>query len=83
TAQTPTNGRPGFSTPGPNVDMFYEIMHDRFRGVDATIAGQVSNASQYAKNRGYQQLPSTTISQMNPVDNDSDVDIKSNSSFWS
>ncbi|CAF4543036.1 unnamed protein product, partial [Rotaria magnacalcarata] len=40
-------------------------------------------ASQYAKNRGYQQLPSTTISQMNPVDNDSDVDIKSNSSFWS
>ncbi|CAM2717941.1 unnamed protein product [Rotaria socialis] len=85
TAQTPTNGRPSFSTPGPNLDMFYEIMHDRFRGVDATIAGQVSNASQYAKNKGHQQPPPppTTTSQMNPADNDSDVDIKSNSSFWS
>ncbi|CAF3055066.1 unnamed protein product, partial [Rotaria sp. Silwood2] len=40
-AQTPTNLHPGFVAPGPNVDLFYEIMQDRFPGVDASIAGQV------------------------------------------
>ncbi|CAF4705856.1 unnamed protein product, partial [Rotaria sp. Silwood1] len=83
TAQTPILIRPGFVTPGPNVDLFYEIMQDRFRGVDASIAGQVSNASQYTKQKMHHKPTTTTTSQMKPADNDSDVDIKSNSSFWS
>jgi len=81
TSQTPTNLRPGYVTPGPNVDLFYEIMQDRFRGVDASIAGHVSNASKYTKQKPHHQQ--TTTSQIKPVDYDSDVDIRSNSSFWS
>ncbi|CAF3643377.1 unnamed protein product [Rotaria sordida] len=81
TAQTPIPPRPGYVAPGANVDLFYEIMQDRFRGVDASIAGQVSNASQYTKQKLHHQP--ITISQIKPVDHDSDVDIRSNSSFWS
>jgi hypothetical protein len=81
TSQTPTSLRPGYIPPGPGLDLFYEIMQDSFRGVDASIAGQVSHASQYTKHKGRHQL--TTTSQIKPVDQDSDVDIKSTSSFWS
>ena len=56
-------------------------MQERFRGVDAVIADQVSNASQYKKpKRPHSQ---GTTSHTRPMDNDSDVDIRSNSSFWS
>lgn len=80
TTPTPTNLRPGHVAPGPNLDIFFEIMQDRFRGVDASIAGQVSTASKYQKNQARQ--PATT-SQMKPTDHDSDIDIRSNSSLWS
>ena len=32
--------------PPPHVDVFYEIMQESFRGVDASMAGHISNASQ-------------------------------------
>ena len=69
------------TTSGPSVDLFYEIMQERFRGVDASIAGQVSNASQYNKQKG--RHSQGTTSHTKAMDNDSDVDIRSNSSFWS
>ncbi|CAF1311454.1 unnamed protein product, partial [Adineta steineri] len=82
TSHTPTTLRTSYVAQGPSLDLFYEIMQDSFRGVDASIAGHVSNASQYTKQKAHH--PTTTISQIkSPVDNDSDVDIKSNSSFWS
>jgi hypothetical protein len=56
-------------------------MHDRFRNVDESIAGHISHASQYKKRKDHQQP--TTISPMKSMDNDSDLDLKSNSSFWS
>ena len=68
-SQTPTSIRPG-------VDLFYEIMQESFRGVDASIAGHVSKASQFTKQR-------FRPSRRKNRDNDSDIDIKSNSSFWS
>ncbi|CAF0904241.1 unnamed protein product [Didymodactylos carnosus] len=77
TSQTVSN-RP------PDVDLFYEIVHEHFRGVDATIAGQVSNASQYTSPKKRSVIPQhqQTLSQK-PVDVDSDIEINSNSSFWS
>ena len=74
TSQTPTNLRQG-------VDPFYGIMHDHFRGVDASIAGQVANASRYAQDKTSAQ-PATT-SPSKPLDHDQDFDIRSNSSLWS
>ncbi|CAF0833022.1 unnamed protein product [Adineta ricciae] len=68
-SQTPGNVR-------LDVDVFYEIMQESFRGVDAFIAGHVSRASQYTKHK-------SAKSQSKIPDNDSDIDIKSNSSFWS
>ncbi|UJR09413.1 hypothetical protein I4U23_013654 [Adineta vaga] len=68
-SQTPANTR-------LDVDVFYEIMHESFRGVDASIAGHVSKASQYTKQKSH---PSQTKTR----EYDSDIDIKSNSSFWS
>ncbi len=53
-------------------------MQDRFRGVDASIAGQVSDASQYTKQKAHR--PPTTTSPTKPIDHDSDVELKS---FWS
>jgi len=50
------------STEKPDGDLFYQIMRERFRQVDASIAGRISKASHEL---------------------DSDVDIKSSSSFWS
>lgn len=70
TSQTPTNLRQG-------VDPFYEIMQDRFRGVDASIAGQVANASRYTQDKTSHQ-PTTK-----PLDHDQDLDMRSNSSLWS
>jgi len=67
--QTPANIR-------LSVDVFYEIMQASFRGIDASIAGHVSKASQYTKQKSNQSHTKTR-------DYDSDVDIKSNSSFWS
>lgn len=58
------------------VDVFYEIMQESFRGVDASIAGHVSRASQFRK-------PKAHSSQARTRDGDSDIDIRSNSSFWS
>lgn len=72
TSQTPTNLRQG-------VDPFYGIMHDHFRGVDASIAGQVANASRYAQDKTSAQ-PATT-SPTKPLDQD--FDVRSNSSLWS
>jgi hypothetical protein len=57
-------------------------MQESFRGVDATIAGQVSNASQYTKQKS-RHPQTTTVSQSKPFDNDSDVDVRSNTSLWS
>ncbi|CAF1006180.1 unnamed protein product [Adineta steineri] len=68
-SQTPANVR-------LSVDVFYEIMQESFRGIDAYIAGHVSNASQYTKQKSQQ-------SQTKTRDYESDIDIKSNSSFWS
>ena len=67
--------------PGPDVDLFYEIIQESFRGVDASIAGHVSKASQFTKQKSRYQ-PST-FSPKKHMDKDSDIDIKSNSSFWS
>ena len=67
-------------TSGPALDLFYEIMHDTFRGVDASIAGQVSKASEFTRNKAHATTPATHTKH---VDNDSDIDIQSNSSFWS
>ncbi|UJR36709.1 hypothetical protein I4U23_029426 [Adineta vaga] len=83
-SQTPTNLRTSYVAPTQGVDLFYEIVQDSFRGIDASIAGHVSNASQYTKQKGrHPPSTTTTISQIKPMDNDSDVEIKSNSSFWS
>lgn len=71
--------RSSYVASGPSVDLFYEIMQEHFRGVDESIAGHVTRASQDARQTGHRQ----PMSPMKPVDNDSDVDIKSNSSFWS
>ena len=64
--------------PGPGIDLFYEIMHESFRGVDASIAGHVSKASQFAQ----QKLLLKAVPSQLP-ERDSDMEIKSNSSFWS
>ena len=78
-SQTPTGIRPGHGTPGPAFDLFYDIMQDRFRGVDASIAGQVSTASQYKKRTD--QPTTTTTSKA--IDHDSDIDPGSYASLWS
>jgi hypothetical protein len=51
-------------------------MRERFRGVDASIAGHISKASQFTTRRSRRPYK-------NYRDNDSDIDIKSSSSFWS
>jgi hypothetical protein len=51
-------------------------MQESFRGVDASIAGHISKVSQFTKSKSHQ-------SYRTPHDIDSDVDIKSNSLFWS
>ncbi|CAF0947085.1 unnamed protein product, partial [Didymodactylos carnosus] len=68
----------------PDIDLFYEIVQEHFRGVDATIAGQVSNASRYTtpKNRRNMSQQQQILSKK-PIDQDSDIEINSNSSFWS
>ena len=67
TSQTPTNLRPGYAPTGPPNDLFSKIMQERFRGVDASIAGQVSSASQYTKEK-LQHKPTT-----GPTDQDIDA----------
>jgi hypothetical protein len=81
TSQTPINLRSSYVSPGPSLDLFYEIMQERFRGVDASIAGQVAKASKDPKPKARHQP--TTVSPTKHIDNDSDVDIKSNSLIWS
>ena len=56
-------------------------MQERFHGVDASIAGQVSSASQYTKSKAHQQP--TTTSPIKHVDNASDLDTRSISPFSS
>ena len=56
-------------------------MQDRFRGVDASIAGQVSHASQYRKQTDDHHPTST--SPKKSLDHDSDMDTKSYSSLFS
>lgn len=68
-------------TPAPGLDLFYEIMQERFRGVDASIAGQISNASQYSKPKT-RHSPGGVASGKR-AENDSDRESSSNSSFWS
>ena len=51
-------------------------MQESFRGVDASIAGHVSKASQFTSRKSRRPYK-------NFRDNDSDIDIKSSSSFWS
>jgi hypothetical protein len=51
-------------------------MQERCRGVDASIAGHISRASLFTKSKSRQSYKITR-------DIDSDVDIKSSSSFWS
>ncbi|CAF1029712.1 unnamed protein product, partial [Adineta ricciae] len=80
-SQTPTALRTSYVAPAQNLDFFQDIIQESFRGIDASIAGHVSNASQYTKQTA--RHPPVTISQMKPLDTDSDVEIKSNSSFWS
>ena len=69
-------------TPAPGLDLFYEVMQERFRGVDASIAGQISTASQYSKPKA-RHSPGGGISPGKRAENDSDRDSGSNSSFWS
>jgi hypothetical protein len=68
--------------PGPGVDLFYEIMHESFRGIDASIAGHVSKASQFAQ-RKPPPPPTARVVQSKLYEHDNEMEIKSNSSFWS
>lgn len=65
--------------PSPGIDLFYEIMLESFRGVDASIAGHVSKASQFAR----QKPPPARVMHSKLNEHDSDMEIKSSSSFWS
>jgi hypothetical protein len=51
-------------------------MQEKFHGVDASIAGHVSKVTQYTKSKSRQSSQTTR-------DIDTDIDLKSNSSFWS
>ncbi|CAF3139432.1 unnamed protein product [Rotaria sp. Silwood2] len=59
-----------------NVDLFYEIMQESFLGIDASIAGHVSKATQFKKEKPYQYQRKTRHT-------DSDIDIQTYSSIWS
>ncbi|CAF3554936.1 unnamed protein product [Rotaria sp. Silwood1] len=59
-----------------NVDIFYEIMQESFLGIDASIAGHVSKATQFKKEKSHQY-------HRKPRNTDSDIDILTYSSIWS
>ncbi|CAF1094059.1 unnamed protein product [Rotaria sordida] len=61
----------------PNRDLFYEIMQENFLGIDASIAGHVSKATQCKREKLSHQYYRKTRH------TDSDIDIQTYSSIWS